>query len=115
MASTIKLSDVGPGDIIVVQAPEADTSKWTFPLPEGVGKVWVAKVTQCAKVGTSRTYRIVGHFAWNNAKDLTEPLTFSPKLDSIDLEDPSLCGLYEWEEDFGFNEENVADIVEKVK
>lgn len=116
MASPFKLSNVAENDFIVVMCPRNARDKYCFRVP-GVTSygVWVARVKEIRRIG--RTYFMKGWFFKNNSHDLTQDLLQDDDTSDIDFEEVSVVGIYEYEDDFAFDEDNVNDIkgnIEKV-
>lgn len=116
------LSDVGKDDIIVVKAPDRDTTKWAFHVSDKDGelvtKVWVARVESKELVKIVKgveTYKVTGSFAWNNERNLTKPIEWDDNITSIDMEEAQLYGVYDWEEDWRLSNKNIKDLIKVIR
>ena len=110
--------DLALNDYIVVLCPKRDDDECCFEVPGTNGAtVWVARVKECSKDALG-TYKLVGWFLMNGAKDLTAPFEECPDAEPIDFEHtretPTLVGVYEPEEGFRLTAKNVKQLAKYI-
>lgn len=108
MATIFNFDDIKENDYIVVLAPRDDSDPCWFHVPKYREKVWIARVQNLVKEGNE--YVLYGWFLWNGTRTLKDALHQRPHVESIQFPPESLVGVFEFEDNFSLNSDDIAEI-----
>ena len=120
-AGDIEAKNITPGDFVVILCTDPD-DKCALALQGLPGSyVFITKVKKITVkdivVGGDQDVTIVGHFFYNDTKNITEPMKMKKKTERMKLETWDIVDVYEAEEneELELTEDNIVDIEESVK
>jgi hypothetical protein len=120
-SSPFDLKKVKVGHVVIVAAPDEDTSKYAFNVPGTELKAWIARITKVVKKGRklTDTFKFEVVYGYNSQRDFTQKVTFDTlqKQDTLEMEDAQLYWVAEndEDEDFMMDDEDIQELTEIVK